>query len=187
MGGYGAIKIGMKHPDVFSVVYGMSPGLMAFVKEFGPNSSSFKELQKIKTKEELQKTYYPKVLVAVGRAWSPNPNNPPFYCDMPFTYEGDSLIVHEDVLKLWHQNMPVEMLNDYAPQMRQLKALKLDWGRNDAPRFPVQNMMFSQKLENLGIEHYAEEYIGTHVNKIWTEDGRVLNALLPFFNDYLAF
>lgn len=48
-------------------------------------------------------------------------------------------------------------------------------------------MLFSQKLENLGIEHFAEEYIGTHFNKIWTEDGRVLNNLLPFFNVYLHF
>src|SRR5438876_830508 len=28
MGGYGAIKLGMKHPDVFSVVYGMNPALI---------------------------------------------------------------------------------------------------------------------------------------------------------------
>jgi len=47
--------------------------------------------------------------------------------------------------------------------------------------------MLSQKLENLGIAHFAEEYIGDHGNKIWTNDGRVLNDLLPFFNDYLKF
>lgn len=187
MGGYGAIKNGMLYPEVFSVVYGMSPGLMAFVKEFGPNSNSFKELDRIKTKEELDKTYYPKVLVAVGRAWSPNPNKPPFYCDMPFTYEGDSLNVNQHILAKWHANMPVNMLDDYAENARKLKAIKLDWGRNDAPRFPQQNMAFSVKLENLGINHYAEEYIGDHVNKIWTRDGRVLNALLPFFDNYLEF
>ncbi len=187
MGGYGAIKIGMLHPETFSVMYGMSPGLMAFVKEFGPNSRSFKELQEVKTVEELRKTYYPKVLVAVGRAWSPNPNKPPFYCDMPFTYEGDSMIVHEDILEKWHANMPVEMVNEYADNLRKYTAIKLDWGRNDAPRFPQQNMLFSVRLENLGINHYAEEYIGDHVNKIWTMDGRVLNAMLPFFDDYLEF
>ncbi len=187
MGGYGAIKIAMRHPDVFSSVYGLSPGLMAFVKEFGPNSPFFKIYQNAGTEEDLNKTYYPKVLAAVGRAWSPNANKPPFYCDMPFSYQGDSLIVNQDVLEKWHKNMPVEMVNDYADNLRKLKAIKLDWGRNDSPRFPVQNMAFSQKLENLGIHHYAEEYIGTHVDKIWTADGRVLNAVLPFFNDYLKF
>ena len=187
MGGYGAIKTGMLFPEVFSSVYALSPGLLAFVKEFGPNSDSFKELSKVKTHEELKKTYYPKVLVAVARAWSPNPANPPFYCDVPFTYQGDSLIINNAVLEKWNQNMPVYMVDKYASNLRKLKALKLDWGRYDSQRFPVQCGMFSQRLENLGIEHFAEEYIGNHGNKIWTTDGRVLNDLLPFFNEYLNF
>ena len=187
MGGYGAIKMGMLFPEVFSSVYALSPGLLAFVKEFGPNSDSFKELNKIKTLEELKKTYYPKVLVAVARAWSPNPSKPPFYCDLPFSYKGDSLITNHAVLEKWNQNMPVYMVDKYANNLRRLKALKLDWGRNDASRFPIQCGMFSQRLENLGIEHFSEEYIGNHVNKIWTIDGRVLNDLLPFFNEYLNF
>jgi S-formylglutathione hydrolase FrmB len=187
MGGYGAIKTGMLFPEVFSSVYALSPGLLAFVKEFGPNSDSFKELSKIKTPEELRKTYYPKVLVAVGRAWSPNPTNAPFYCDLPFTYKGDSLIINNAIVEKWSQNMPVYMVDKYASNLRKLKALKLDWGRNDASRFPVQCGMFSQRLENLGIDHFAEEYIGNHVNKVWTTDGRVLNDLLPFFNEYLVF
>ena len=187
MGGYGAIKMGMLFPDVFSSVYALSPGLLAFVKEFGPNSDSFKELAKIKSVEELKKTYYPKVIVAVARAWSPNPAKPPFYCDIPFTYNSDSLLVNNAILEKWNQNMPVYMVDKYANNLRKLKALKFDWGRNDASRFPIQCGMLSQRLENLGIEHFAEEYIGNHVNKIWTADGRVLNDLLPFFNEYLNF
>lgn len=187
MGGYGALKISMLYPDVFSSVYALSPGLLAFVKEFGPNGGSFKELARISSIEQLKKSYYPKVLVAVGRAWSPNLNRPPFFCDLPFTYEGDSLVVNQPILEKWQQNMPVHMVNKYADNLRKLKAIKLDWGRNDASRFPVQCGMFSQALENLGIQHYAEEYIGDHVNKIWTMDGRVYNDVLPFFNDYLLF
>jgi S-formylglutathione hydrolase FrmB len=187
MGGYGALKLAMLYPETFSVVYALSPGLLAFVKEFGPNSDSFKQLGGIKTIDDLNKTYYPKVLVAVARAWSPNPAKPPFYCDFPFTYIGDSLIVNNDVLEKWNNNMPVYMVDKYAGNLRKLKAIKLDWGRNDGSRFPVQCGMFSQRLENLGITHYAEEYIGTHVDKIWTTDGRVLNEFLPFFNDYLKF
>ena len=127
------------------------------------------------------------MLVAVARAWSPNPSRPPFYCDVPFTYEGDSLNINNAVLEKWQQNMPVYMVDKYASNLRKLKAIKVDWGRNDAPRFPVQIGMFSQRLENLGIEHFAEEYIGDHGNKIWTKDGRVLNDLLPFFDEYLTF
>ncbi|MES2518605.1 MAG: alpha/beta hydrolase-fold protein [Bacteroidota bacterium] len=187
MGGYGAFKIGMLHPEVFSSIYALSPGLLAMVKEFGPNSNSYKEVQNVKTVEELKKTYYPKVLVAVGRAWSPNPNKPPFFCDFPFSYEGDKMIVNQAILEKWEANMPVYMVDKYADNLRKMTAIKLDWGRNDSPRFPVQIGMLSQRLENLGINHFSEEYIGDHGNKIWTTDGRVLNDLLPFFNDYLKF
>jgi enterochelin esterase-like enzyme len=187
MGGYGALKIAMLYPDVFSCVYAMSPGLLAFVKEFGPNSDSYKQLTAIKTKDELDKTYYPRVIAAVARAWSPDVNKPPFYIDLPFNYINDSLVVDTVVYEKWRANMPLYMIDKYAANLKKLKAIKLDWGRNDAPRFPVQCGMFSQELENHGIEHYAEEYIGTHTNKIWTTDGRVLDDLLPFFNDYLQF
>jgi S-formylglutathione hydrolase FrmB len=187
MGGYGAFKIAMLYPEVFSSTYAMSPGLLAFVKEFGPNSDSFKELSRIESDEELRRTYYPKVLVAVARAWSPNPGKPPFYCDVPFAYKGDSLVIDNRVLEKWNENMPVYMVDRYADNLRKLRAIKIDWGRNDAPRFPLQCSMLSQRLENLAIEHFAEEYIGTHGNKIWTYDGRVLNDFLPFFNEYLVF
>ena len=79
------------------------------------------------------------------------------------------------------------MVDDYLDNLKQLKALKFDWGRND----PFENVLlakkFSEKLDELAINHYAETYIGDHVNKIWTDDGRVLNDLLPFFNTYLKF
>ncbi len=187
MGGYGAFKIGMLHPEVFSSIYALSPGLVAMVKEFGPNSTSFKEVQAIKNKEELAKTYYPKVLVAVGRAWSPNANKPPFFCDFPFYYENGLQKINQQVLEKWEANMPLYMVDKYAENLRKLTSIKLDWGRNDAARFPIQNGMLSQRMENLGINHFAEEYIGDHGNKIWTTDGRVLNVVLPFFNDYLKF
>jgi S-formylglutathione hydrolase FrmB len=187
MGGYGAFKIGMLHPEVFSSIYALSPGLVAMVKEFGPNSNSYKEVQNVKTVEDLKKTYYPKVLVAVGRAWSPNLNKPPFFCDFPFSYEGDKMIINQPILEKWEANMPVYMVDKYADNLRKMTAIKLDWGRNDSPRFPVQIGMLSQRLENLGINHFSEEYIGDHGNKIWTMDGRVLNDVLPFFNDYLKF
>ena len=187
MGGYGVLKIAMMYPDVFSCAYAMSPGLLAFVKEFGPNSDSYKQLAAIKTKDELDKTYYPRVIAACARAWSPNPNKPPFYFDLPFNYIGDSLVVDTAIYEKWRNNMPLYMIDKYANNLKRLKAIKLDWGRNDAPRFPVQCGMFSQELENHDVEHYAEEYIGTHTNKIWSTDGRVLNEMLPFFNDYLKF
>ncbi|WPP50639.1 alpha/beta hydrolase [Catalinimonas niigatensis] len=187
MGGYGALKIAMHHPDIFNTVYAISPGALTIVREYGPNSDTFKGLSTISTLEELKKTYFGAVMVAFGRSWSPNPNKPPFYCDFPFEYEGNELTVHQDVLQKWYDNMPLHMIDENLENLQKLKAIKLDWGRNAGERFTLQCDMFSQRLENVGIKHFAEEYIGTHVSDIYTEQGRIPQQVLPFFDEYLKF
>ncbi len=187
MGGYGAMKIAMHHPDIFSSVYALSPGAMTIVREYGPNSDTYKQLSTVKTQEDLNKTYFGKVIIAFAKSWSPNPNKPPFFCDLPFEYENEKLITHSDVLKKWYQNLPMHMIDDNLENLQKLTAIKLDWGRNSGERFTQMNLMFSQRLENAGITHFAEEYIGDHTNNIYTRDGRIPQQMLPFFDFYLKF
>lgn len=187
MGGYGALKIAMKHPDIFGSVYAISPGALVIVREYGPNSDSYSQFSKSETLEELSKTYFGKVILAFARSWSPNPNKPPFYVDVPFSYENDQLITNQEVLKKWHANMPFYMIPDYIDNLKKLRAIKLDWGRNAGERFTIMCNMFSQGLENAGITHFSEEYIGTHTSNIYTKEGRLPQQVLPFFDFYLDF
>jgi len=187
MGGYGALKIAMHHPDIFSSVYALSPGALTIVAEYGPNSETFKQLAKLKTDEALKKSYFPKVIVALGKSWSPNANKPPFFCDLPFEYKDGEMITHPEVLEKWQKNMPVHMIEENLERLQQLTAIKFDWGRNAGIRFVQQCEMFSRRLENSGIKHFAEEYIGTHTSAIFTPHGRVPDEMLPFFNTYLSF
>ena len=187
MGGYGALKLAMRYPETFSSVYALSPGALAVVGEYGPNSPTYRQLGELHSMDALMQSYFPKVIVAFARAWSPNPDKPPFYVDIPFEYVGDSLVVHPEVLERWYAEMPLHMIDTHLPQLQALNAIALDWGRNAGERFTRQCMMFSQRLENVGITHQAEEYIGTHVSGIFTRDGRVPTDMLPFFADHLVF
>jgi len=190
-GGGGAIKLGMLYPTVFSSVYALSPSVLGLTKELGPNGTGFKRIQYFKTREQLisgDDDIFPNAMVAIGRAFSPNPDKPPFYADLPYVYRGDSLEINYHVLGIWRKNTPIAMVDSCIDNLKALKALKLDWGRNDAiEHVPVTCREFSLKLENLGINHFAEEYFGDHSNKVFTPDGRVMNQMLPFFNDYLQF
>ncbi len=191
MGGLGAIKIGMLFPDVFSCVYGISPAVMGMVKGWGPSYTGYKRAQEIKTREELIKGYDDfdaNAAVAIGRAFSPNPQNPPFHADLPYTYEGENLVVNYPTIKKWKANMPLHMAEDYVENLKKLTALKFDWGKNEEYRYVVQGCeAFSLELEILGINHYAEEYVGRHFDKVWTDDGRALHSVLPFFDANLTF
>jgi len=187
MGGYGALKIAMKHPDIFGAVYAISPGALAIVREYGPNSDTYRKYSEAKTMDELSNSYFGKVILAFARSWSANPSNAPFYCDVPFAYDGEDLKVDKKVLKKWYLNMPFYMIPDYIDNLKKLRAIKLDWGRNAGERFTIQCKMFSQGLENAGISHFSEEYIGTHTNNIYTKEGRLPQQVLPFFDLYLNF
>ena len=80
MGGYGAIKLGMMFSDVYSSVYALSPGVLGLAKEFGPTGMAYRRAQQILTMNELVSgtEFEANVVVAMGRAFSPNPNKPPF-------------------------------------------------------------------------------------------------------------
>ena len=134
MGGYGAILLAMKHPDVFSTVYALSPGCLAIVREYGPNSDTFPSLVGAKSMEDLSKNYFGKVVVAFARSWSPNADKPPFYCDMPFDFSSGKLVVNEDALKKWQANMPLYMVDQYRENLatreriaKELAAYEKEW------------------------------------------------------------
>jgi len=194
MGGFGAVRLGMLYPEVFSSVYSLSPAL-GLAEEVGIHGRAYKIISETKSREELLSytsiftdEFYAKALVAMGRAFAPNSENPPFYADFPYTYENDQVVVDYEVLEMWSEKAPIGMADDYADNLKKLKAIKLDWGRNEENDFiPATCRAFSEKLESLGIEHYAEEFIGTHGNKLWTDDGRIVSDLLPFFDTYLQF
>ncbi|WP_020532514.1 alpha/beta hydrolase [Flexithrix dorotheae] len=191
MGGHGAIKMGMLYPEVFSSVYAHSPAVLGLAKELGPKGIGYRRAPMITSHEELVdgfKEFHPNVVVALGRAFSPNPEKPPFYADLPYEYQDDELIVNEEVLELWMANCPIEMLDEYASNLEKLKAFKLDWGRNEEHlHIPFTCRIFSEKMEIMGIDHFAEEYLGTHSNRINSEEGRILHQMLPFFNRFLSF
>jgi S-formylglutathione hydrolase FrmB len=191
MGGHGALKIAMMFPEVFSSVYALSPGVLGLEGIVEPGNLSFKRIQQLKSMEELLSGWNEvsaNLLVALGRAYSPNPAHPPFFTDLPFTFSGDSVIINTQVLELWKRNSPLNMIDTYEMNLHKLKAIKFDWGRNDEFTFiPSGCELFSRKLESLGINHYAEEYIGTHGSKICSDDGRLINELLPFFDANLVF
>lgn len=192
MGGQGAIKMGMLFPDVFSSVYALSPATLGVItEEFGIRGDAYRRINEITSREQLitgWDEFEPNAIVAMGRAYTPNPDNPPFYADFPYEYINDSLVINYGVLKKWKDKSAIGMVDNHIEDLNKLKALKLDWGRNeDNNLIPNTSLEFSKKLENLGIEHFAEIYIGDHSNKLWTDDGRALNDMLPFFNTYLNF
>ncbi len=79
-------------------------------------------------------------------------------------------------------------LEQSAANLRKMRGIALDWGRYDpTPTHVYANQSFSRKLEDLGIEHEAEEYRGSPWSNYFTDNGRFYTRLLPFLAEHLVF
>lgn len=188
MGGHGALKLAMFYPEVFSVVYAMSPAVLNWSDGINPSIEAFQELANAKTEKDLFKSYPAALMADLGRCFSPDSHKPPFYAAMPANYMNDSMIVDLDVVAKWNANLPTKMIESHLEALKSMKAIKIDWGRNDEARhIPLTCIEFSKVLERYGVDHFAEEYRGGHIDQLAGTDGRVYTEVLPFFDRYLNF
>ncbi|HEY0802246.1 MAG TPA: alpha/beta hydrolase-fold protein, partial [Steroidobacteraceae bacterium] len=200
MGGYGAVKLAMKHPEIFGAVYAMSACCLEFDRAWTPaspawgkalsimNMDDFVALQKIVAEGDRKDpnwfiAFIAKGSVAVAAAFSPNPERPPFFGDFPIEQRGDTLVAAERPKAAWVANLPVPMLGQYRSNLARLRGIGFDVGKQDFnPDLIVQAHDLDAALTVNGIRHEFEEYMGTHSDKIAE---RVESKVLPFFSRVL--
>jgi enterochelin esterase-like enzyme len=178
MGGYGASRIGMKHPDVFGSLYIMSPCCMS-ARGAGPaNPATEKALEAVKTPaDSAALSFGLRAQLASAAAWSPNPKNPPLYLDLP-TKDG---VARPDVLAKWAANAPLAFVDQYIGNLRQYKAIAIDVGDQDGLR--VDTGKLHDILDNYGVAHSFEIYSGTHTSAVAV---RFQDHVMPFFSKNLC-
>jgi S-formylglutathione hydrolase len=178
MGGYGTIRIGMGHPDVFSNIYLLSACCMRFPEPFLLQNGA--KAETVKTPEqESALEFLPRLIVAASAAWSPNPKNPPLFADLPVK---DGKLVEEIVAK-FHANEPLYMVDQYVGNLRELKAIGLDVGDKDS-HIADDTQQLDKVLTSYGIAHQFEIYEGDHINHI---EDRIETKVVPFFSRNLSF
>lgn len=181
MGGYGALRIGQKAPDVFSSVYLLSPCCLnspPVLPQAIP--ANFLRADSVKTLAEFEKADFgTRIVFASAAAWSPNPVQPPFYLDLPVK-EGK---LQPAVLQKWEANRPLNSLDQYVFNLKRLTALGFDAGTRDAA-IAASIRELDAALTKYGIPHVFEIYEGDHINRIAE---RIEKKMLAFFSASLLF
>ena len=178
MGGYGASRIGMKHADVFGALYIMSPCCMSARDAAVPfGGQGYEALATIKTAADTEKLPFGlRAQLAVGSAWSPNPQNPPLYMDLPIGAN------EKTVLAKWAANAPLAFVDQYIAGLRQYRAIAIDVGDRDELRIDAGKL--HTLLEGYGIANDFTIYPGDHTSAVAF---RFQDSVLPFFSKNLVF
>jgi S-formylglutathione hydrolase FrmB len=179
MGGYGASRIGMKHPDIFGSLYIMSPCCMSPRGAGQPNPANEKALKAVKTPADSATLPFGlRAQLASAAAWSPNPKKPPLYLDLP----SENGAVRQDVLAKWAANAPLAFVDQYIGNLKQYKAIAIDVGDQDGLRVDAGKL--HDILDTYGVANTFEIYTGTHTSAVAV---RFQNYVIPFFDKTLCF
>jgi hypothetical protein len=117
------------------------------------------------------------VNLAAAAAWSPNPDNPPLFLDLPVK-DGK---VRPEIAGKWAANAPLTMLDRYVPNLKALYAIAVEIGTQDS--LLASNRQWHDALTRQKIAHSYEEYDGDHTNRVRE---RIERNMLPFFSKNLA-
>jgi S-formylglutathione hydrolase FrmB len=183
MGGRGTLYLAMKYPGVYSAIYGLSSGRMAF-EQFAPfNKDTWVQVLALQGAGNIEGKFIGPI--AFSAAFSSNPNRPPFLVDFPFEIVQGELKRVESVWQKWLAHDPVALFASHQANLQQLKAIQFDCGISDQFVGMLEaNRLFSQALTTAGIPHRFEEYDGDHNSRIRE---RLETKVLPFFSKVLAF
>ena len=189
MGGYGASRIGMKHPDVFGALYIMSPCCMSPMGGGGPGPADRMKEMAIANEKKVAEAKSPSdaaaampgfgvAQLATAAAWAPNPKNPPLYLDLP-TKDGVSV---PEIQAKFTANAPLVFVHQYIGNLKQYRAIAMDVGDQDGLRIDAGKL--HDIFDNYGIANSFEIYSGTHTSAV---ADRFQNHVMPFFSKNLCF
>ena len=188
MGGYGAIRFGMTHPEVFGSVYALHPigtgtGLQTMLSR--PN---WEVLAGAKTVDDLKGDGFSLIFTSIFQAHLPNPARAPLFFDPPARRVDGQLVIDPAVTERLHDNfLLARLVPRHATNLRKLRGLKFDWARGDANQDHIySNQAFTHVLDEFGVPYEAEEYRGGWGERHWTPDGRATTDMLPFFAQHLV-
>ena len=177
MGGFGAMYLSMKHPDVFGLVASHSSELCmdALARACQPllqmeNPSGITGPDPAKP--------FTSFIYLFSAAFSPNLSNPPYFVDIPFD---DTCGIREDVLLQWAANDPIQMFPDHLTALQSLKGIYMDVGDKDELQSSYFLAPFSDALTTVGIPHSFEVFDGMHFSNLYTR----LSISLKYLSDSL--
>jgi S-formylglutathione hydrolase len=200
MGGFGALNIAMHHPDVFSAVYSMSPGLFdenglaesfmfareSLIRGFVEYEA---ELASLSLEEAQKRMFAPpeEFSLAYGYAFAPNADRHPPYFNYPYTEVDGELVRDDESWQLWESGFGgiADEAVQYKENLLNLKGIVVDYGIHDENSWiPKGSEYYGEQLTAAGIPVTVESYDGNHSNGIGQ---RIKEHMLPFFSGLLQF
>ncbi len=177
-GGYGAMWLAMRHPDVFGLMAthsGDSAFEYCYMKDFPDFTIQIQKYGKghiavanfIKTqinKKQPKGSDFHNIINIIGMSacYSPNPKRKEYNFDLPFDIYTGELI--PKVWNKWLKFDPVRQVSKNKANLKKLKMIFVDCGVRDEFNLQAGARIYCDKLKNNGIKFIHQEFGDGHMN-----------------------
>jgi len=190
MGGFGAIRLAMLHPDVFSVAWGMNPCCLCCLEaDMEVDPEVWRRIRQAPSIAALWEALeesgdiWPLILAGMWTLLLPDPDAPPFYYDPPIREEDGRLVPAGSAERIAAQ-LPLAQAAEHVEALRSLRGLAFDSAFDDEyGHIPLATKAFSDTLEALEVPHLYEVYEGDHRDRMRE---RMARTILPWVDERLA-
>ena len=159
-GGFGAWNLGSRNPDVFGALAMLSGDsfldmthkfmLYKFLDDIWPEAPN----------GPIEGSIWSQLVYDYSATYSPNPENPPFFVDLPVAWPSGEL--RQDVWDRWLTFDPVVNVLERFDNLRKLRGILLDAGSHDDYNLHWGHRVLSHRLTDAGIAHTFTENAGNH-------------------------
>jgi enterochelin esterase family protein len=169
-GGFGALVLAMRNPDVFAAVashagdmyfeHSILPDVPTVVRTLRRHAGvegflAHFEAAPVKRADDFTTV----MMLAMAASYAPDPTRPRGVA-LPFDLETGE--IDAEVWRRWKAWDPVEMVAAHAEALRRMKLVYLDAGTRDEHALDLGARILARRLRELGVPHVHEEFDDGH-------------------------
>lgn len=195
-GGYGAMWLAIRNPDVFGLMathsgdsafeYCYMPDFANFIidiENYGGGHKGVKKFISTQINFNQPKPHdFHNIIntIAMASCYSPNPARKEYNFDLPFDIYSGELI--QSVWKKWQSHDPVRIVEKYKKNLKKLKMIYVECGTRDEFRLQAGARIFCSKLKANGIKFIHKEFNAGHMNVQYRYD-----VSFKYISDHISY
>lgn len=164
MGGFGALTIGFDHPELFGLVYAVSPCCFGFVGRLAESSPAWRTLSTIKRWQDAPAQVA--IILGIVSALDGSATDPRLFAELPFSGRPDgSIAPNAAAQSRWLARMPSARASAMVRRGDRQPVILIEAGSQEAEILEGIQLL-RLRLDSLGVRYSDTTFVGGHIDRV---------------------
>lgn len=163
MGGFGALAIGFEHPNVFGLIYAISPCCIGFVGRLAPTGPAWPALSAVTDWKAAVDQL--RLVVGMAAALDGNRSDPRLFSELPFELRNGTIVANSAAQSRWLAKMPPDLATAMVRRGERAPTIHIEAGSQEAPILEGIQLL-RRRLDSLHVLYSDTTFAGGHTDRV---------------------